>query len=76
MLLHWEAEFVLGFVVYTGADADYQKFDLDVTGDIVVYFLQPYFYKGHVVWKGNGYTSPILSEFLHDRDRSMCSTKN
>ena len=34
-----ETEFVLCFVVYTGANTDYEKFDLSVTGDIVAYFL-------------------------------------
>ena len=35
MIVDCETGFVLGFVVYTGADTDYQKFDLGVTGDIV-----------------------------------------
>ena len=66
--------FVLGFVVYTGADTDYQKCDLGVTDDIVAHFLQPYFYKGHVVYIHNWCTSPTLAEFLHDRDTDMCGT--
>lgn len=74
MLVDCETGFVLGFVVYTGADTDYQKFDLGVTGDIVAHFLQPYFYKGHVVYIDNWYTSPTLAEFLHDRDTGMCGT--
>ena len=32
MIVDCETGFVLGFVVYTGADTDYQKFDLAVTG--------------------------------------------
>ena len=74
MIVDCETGFVLGFVVYTGADTDYQKFYLGVTGDIVAYFLQPYFYKGHVVYIDNWYTSPTLAEFLHDRDTGMCGT--
>ena len=73
-LVDYETGFILGFVVYTGADTDYQKFDLGVTGDIVAHFLQPYFYKGHVIYIDNWYTSPILAEFLHDRDTGMCGT--
>lgn len=63
-LVDCETGFILGFIVYTGANTDYQKFDLGVTGDIVAYFLQPYFYKGHVVYIDNWYTSPTLPEFL------------
>ena len=55
-------------------DLCYQKFDLGVTGDIVVHFLQPYFYKGHAVYIDNWYTSPTLAEFLHGRDTGMCVT--
>ena len=53
-------------MVYTGTDGDYQKIDLAVTGDIVLYFLLPYFYRGHVASKDNWYTSPTLAEFVHD----------
>ena len=74
MIVACKTGFVLGFVVYTGADTDYQKFDLGVTDDIVAHFLQPYFYKGHVVYIDNWYTSPTLAEFLHDYDTGMCST--
>ena len=72
MIVDCETGFVLSFVVYTGEDTDYQKFYLGVTGDIVAYFLQPYFYKGHVVYIDNWYTSPTLAEFLHDRDTGLC----
>ena len=64
----------MGFVVYIGVDTDYQKFDLGVTDDIVAHFFQPYFYKGHVVYIDNWYTSPTLAEFLHDRDTGMRGT--
>ncbi|KAJ8942335.1 hypothetical protein NQ318_005327 [Aromia moschata] len=66
-LVDCETGFILGFIVYTGADTDYQKFDLGVTGDIVAHFLQPYFHKD------NWYTS-TLAESLHDRDTGMCGT--
>lgn len=74
MIVDCKTGFVLGFVVYTGADTNYQKFDLGVTGDIVAHFLQPYFHKGHVIYIDNWYTSPTLAEFLHDRDTGMCGT--
>ena len=74
MIIDRETGFVLGFFVYTGADTDYQKFDLGVTGDILTHFLQPYFYKSHVVYIENWHTSPTLAEILHDRDTGMCGT--
>lgn len=74
MIVDCETGFILGFVIYTGADTDYQKFDLGITGDIVAHFLQPYFYKGHVMYVDNWYTSPILAEFLHERDTGICGT--
>ena len=74
MIVDCETGFVLGFVVYTGADTDYKTFDSGATGDIVAHFLQPYFYKGHVVYINNWYKSPTLAEFLHDRDTGMCGT--
>lgn len=69
-----ETGFVLNFIVYTGADTDYQKFGLRITGDIVAHFLQPYFYKGHVMYVDNWYTSPALADMLHDRDTGLCGT--
>ena len=60
MIVECETGFVLGFVDYTGADTDYQKFDLGVADDIVAHFLQPYFYKGHVVYIYNWYTIHLL----------------
>lgn len=69
-----ETGFVLGFIVYTGANTDYNKFGLGITGDIVAHFLQPYFYKGHVMYVDNWYTSPTLAEFLHERETGLCGT--
>ena len=45
-----------------------------VLSGILSLFLRPYFYKGHVIYIGNWYTSTILTEFLHDRDTGMCGT--
>ncbi|XP_032690081.1 piggyBac transposable element-derived protein 4-like [Odontomachus brunneus] len=74
MIVDCETGFILGFIVYTGADTDYEKFGLGITGDIVAHFLQPYFYKGHVIYIDNWYTSPMLADFLHDHDTGICGT--
>ena len=66
--------YLLEFVIYTGADTDYQKFGLGVTGDIVAHFMQPYFSKGRVVYIDNWYTSPKLAEFLHEHETGVCGT--
>lgn len=66
--------FVLGFVIYTGVDTDYEKFDLGITGDIVAHFLKPYFNKGHILYIDNWYSSPQLAEFLHNHDTGMYGT--
>ena len=69
-----QSGYIIDFVIYTGADTDYDKFGLGITGDIVAHFLQPFFFKGHVMWIDNWYSSPQLAEFLHDRDTGVCGT--
>ncbi|XP_066585875.1 piggyBac transposable element-derived protein 4-like [Prorops nasuta] len=73
-LVDCETGFILGFVVYTGANTDFEKFGLGFTGDIVAHFLQPYFDEGHVVYIDNWYTSPILAEFLYRHNTGLCGT--
>jgi len=66
--------YILRFIVYTGADTEYKKFDLGITGDVVAHFLEPHFGKGHVVYVDNWYSSPKLVEFLHTNDTGLCGT--
>ena len=73
-LVDCDTGFLLGFIIYTETDTEFEKFDLGISGDIVAHFLKPYFYKGHVVYTDNWYSSPVLAEFLHDRDTGMCGT--
>jgi len=69
-----ETGFLLDFIVYTGSDTDYEKFDLGVSDDIVAHFMQPYCNEGRVLYTDNWYTSPQLSDYLHDRDTGLCGT--
>ncbi|XP_020298701.1 piggyBac transposable element-derived protein 4-like [Pseudomyrmex gracilis] len=69
-----ETGFLLDFIVYTGSDTDYEKFDLSVSGDIVAHFMQPYCNEGRVLYTDNWYTSPQLSDYLHDRNTGLCET--
>lgn len=71
-LVDCKTGFLLDFVVYTGADIEYQKFGLEISGDIVAHLVKPYFYKGHITFVDNWYSSPQLAEFLHDHDTGMC----
>ena len=73
-LVDCETGFILGLIVYTGSDTDLETYSLGVSGDVVAPMMKKYFYKGHVVYVDNWYSSPILSEFLHDRDIGMCGT--
>ncbi|XP_020298409.1 piggyBac transposable element-derived protein 4-like [Pseudomyrmex gracilis] len=69
-----ETGFLLDFIVYTGSDTDYEKFDLGVSGDIVAHFMQPYCNEERVLYTDNWYTSPQLSDYLHDRNTGLCGT--
>jgi len=53
-----ETGFLLDFIVYTGSNTDYEKFDLGVSDDIVAHFMQPYCNKGRVFYTDNWYVSP------------------
>ncbi|XP_018371355.1 PREDICTED: piggyBac transposable element-derived protein 4 [Trachymyrmex cornetzi] len=66
--------YILSFIVYTGADTDYEKFGLGISGDIVAHFLKPYFGKGHVIYIDNWYSSAPLSVFLHEKETGVCGT--
>lgn len=73
-LVDCETGFILDFIIYTGQNTEYERFNLGITGDIVAHFLKPYFHKGHIVYTDNWYTSPILAEFLHEKDTGICGT--
>ena len=74
LIVDWETGFILGFIIYTGAGTDYQKFGMGIIGDIVTHFLQPYFYKGQVIYVDNCYIFLTIAEFLHDHYTGICGT--
>lgn len=74
LIVDCESGYILGFIVYTGESTEYEKFNLGVSGDIVAHFMKPYFGKGHIVFLDNWYNSPILAEFLHEKDTGVCGT--
>ncbi|XP_066593224.1 piggyBac transposable element-derived protein 4-like [Prorops nasuta] len=73
-LVDCKSGFLINFIVYTGSTTDFIKCGLGISGDIVAHFLVPYFHKGHVIFIANWYSSPQLSEFLHDKNTGMCGT--
>lgn len=73
-LVDCESGIILDFIVYTGGNTDFEKFDLGVSGDVVAHMMKPYFNKGHILYVDNWYSSPKLAEFLHDKDTGLCGT--
>jgi len=65
---------ILDFIVYTGANTDCEDFELGVSGNVVAHMMKPYYNKGHIVYTDNWYSSPILTEFLHEKDTGLCGT--
>ena len=64
----------MDFIIYKGANTDFEKFDLGVSGDVVAHMMKPYFNKGHIHYVDNWYSSPKLTEFLHEKDTGLCGT--
>lgn len=73
-LVDCETGIILDFIIYTGVNTDFEKFDLGVSGDVVAHMMRPYFNKGHILYVDNWYSSPKLAEFLHDKDTGLCGT--
>jgi len=65
---------ILDFIVYTGANTDCEDFELGVSGNVVAHMMKPYYNKGHIVYTDNWYSSPILTEFLHEKDTGLYGT--
>ncbi|CAF1671042.1 unnamed protein product, partial [Adineta ricciae] len=61
ILCDCETNYILDFIIYTGADTEIERIDdLGVSGSIVMTLLKPYLQKGHVLYTDNWYTSPKL----------------
>ncbi|XP_066585873.1 piggyBac transposable element-derived protein 4-like [Prorops nasuta] len=73
-LVECKSGFLIDLIVYTGSTTDFKNCGLGISGGIVAHFLEPYFHKGHVIYIDNWYSSPKLTEFLHDKDTGMCGT--
>ncbi|XP_020296816.1 piggyBac transposable element-derived protein 4-like [Pseudomyrmex gracilis] len=73
-LVDCETGIILDFIIYTGVNTDFEKFDLGVSGDVVAHMMRLYFNKGHILYIDNWYSSPKLAEFLHDKDTGLCGT--
>jgi len=41
-LVDCSSEFLLNFIVHTGADTDYKKFQLKVSKDVIAHFVKSY----------------------------------
>ena len=69
---------VLDIIVYTGTDIDIPKVSknnpMGMSGAIIKKMMTPYLGRGHILYTDNWYTSPALSQFLHENNTGSCGT--
>jgi len=61
-----ETDYILDFIIYTGAETRLKPYDknIGVSGGVVKTLIAPYLNKGYNLYTDNWYTSPILSQYL------------
>lgn len=72
-----ETGYILHFIVYIGKgtyNPDENIAGLGASGNIVAMLMNPYLNKGHSLYTDNFYSSPILSNFLHEHNTNSCGT--
>ncbi|KAK9701407.1 Transposase IS4 [Popillia japonica] len=71
-----ETDYVLDFIIYTGATTDLDEVykSLGISGAVVYTLIKPYLEKGHNLFTDNWYTSPTLAEYLHEHKTNLCGT--
>lgn len=72
-----ETDFILNFIVYTGATTTIQdplENVLGKSGLVVKKLMKPYLNKGHSLFTDNFYTSPQLAMYLHKKKTNICGT--
>lgn len=76
VLADCETDYVLDFIIYTGATTNLVASDPDlgISGAVVLTLMQPYLNLGHNLYTDNWYTSPILADYLHKQGTNLCGT--
>ena len=78
VLCDCESGVVMDMIVYTGSNRDVpsvsRKDPMGTSGALVKKMMAPYLGKGHVLYTDNWYTSPALSQFLHENKTGSCGT--
>ncbi|KAK9680279.1 Transposase IS4 [Popillia japonica] len=71
-----ETDYVLDFIIYTGAITDLEEVDksLGISGAIVYTLMKPCLEKDHNIFPDNWYTSPTLAKYLHEHKTNLCGT--
>lgn len=66
-----ETDYILDFIIYTGAETNWLTYDknIGISGVVVMTLMAPYLKKGH-----NLYTSPILCEHLFVKKTPLTGT--
>lgn len=71
-----ETGYILNFIIYTGqrTELDENVSDLGISGAVVTSFLKNYLDKNHILFVDNWYSSPLLFQFLHEKNTGACGT--
>lgn len=65
VLCDCQSGYILDFLVYIGAQSQIDLIQsLGISGSVVTTLLKLYFYKGHIIFLNNWYTSPTLFQYM------------
>lgn len=64
-----ETDFILDFIIYTGAETRLLPYDanIGISGAVVKTLIASYLNKGYNLYTDNWYTSPILAQYLYKK---------
>ena len=75
VLCDCESNIILDIIVYTGKNTDIDAKDpLGISGAIVKKMMSKYLGQNHILYTDNWYTSPSLTQYLHEHDTGSCGT--
>lgn len=71
-----ETDYILDFIIYTGAETRLLPYDINIgiSGGVVKTLIAPYLNKGYNLYTDNWYTSPILSQYLLKKKTTLTGT--
>lgn len=71
-----ETDFILDFIIYTGAEIKLLPYDanIGISGAVVKTLIASYLNKGYNLYTDNWYTSPILAQYLYHKKNTITGT--